>query len=56
MDIAAVGTRFNGRYQIMKVTHALGATGFTTTLELDRGGQGTTGKAPKPAQRERTTR
>ena len=56
VDIAAVGTRFSGRYQIRKVTHALGATGFTTTLELERGGQGTTGKAPKPAQREGTTR
>jgi phage protein D len=56
VDIGGVGSRFNGRYQIKKVTHSLGSAGFTTSLELERGGQGTAGKPVKPAQRERTTR
>ena len=45
VDIAAVGPRFAGRYQIKKVTHTLGSAGFSTALELDRGGQGTAGAA-----------
>jgi uncharacterized protein len=41
VDIASVGCRFNGRYHVVKVTHTLGAGGFTTGFEVDRPVEGT---------------
>jgi len=36
VEIAGVGCRFNGRYHVVKVTHTLGASGFTTSFDVDR--------------------
>ncbi len=45
-DLSGVGDRFSGCYQVTKVTHQLGAGGFTTELEIERGREGTTLGAP----------
>ena len=36
VEFGGVGSRFNGRYQVTKVIHNLGAAGFTTTFEVTR--------------------
>ncbi len=47
VDLAKLGTRFSGRYHVTKVTHTLGGSGFTTSIDLSRavgGPPGTTGR------------
>jgi uncharacterized protein len=41
VEIAGVGCRFNGRYHVVKVTHTLGASGFSTSFDVDRPVEGT---------------
>ena len=36
VNIGGVGCRFNGQYHVTKVVHSLGATGFTTSFDVDR--------------------
>ena len=38
--ISGVGPRFTGRYHVTKVTHTLGASGFTTSFEVDNNVEG----------------
>jgi uncharacterized protein len=35
VELAGLGTRFSGTYQVRKVEHTLGASGFTTTFDVD---------------------
>jgi phage protein D len=52
VEIVGVGERFSGRYHVTKVTHTLGASGFTTGFEVDRPVEGPTGQ-PRRARRSR---
>jgi phage protein D len=36
VDLSNLGTRFSGRYQVTKVEHSLGGSGFTTRFEVKR--------------------
>ena len=36
VDLSELGKRFSGRYQVTKVEHALGGSGFTTRFEVKR--------------------
>jgi phage protein D len=36
VEIGGVGCRFEGRYHVTKVVHTLGASGFTTSFDVDR--------------------
>jgi phage protein D len=40
LELDGLGPRFNGRYQIEKVTHSLGGSGYTTEFEVGRANQG----------------
>jgi phage protein D len=40
VNIGGVGCRFNGQYHVTKVVHSLGASGFTTSFEVDRPAEG----------------
>lgn len=52
VEIVGVGERFSGRYHVTKVTHTLGASGFTTAFEVDRPVEGPSTK-PRRARRSR---
>jgi len=53
VDVTKVGPRFAGRYHVTKVTHSLGDSGFTTSLELDRRDEGTAAKPSRSASKTR---
>jgi uncharacterized protein len=36
VEIGKVGCRFQGQYHVTKVVHTLGASGFTTSFDVDR--------------------
>lgn len=40
VDLAGLGQRFSGRYQVTKVVHSLGSSGFTTSFEVKRPSDG----------------
>jgi phage protein D len=40
VNIGGVGCRFNGQYHVKKVVHSLGASGFTTTFDVERPAEG----------------
>jgi phage protein D len=40
VELKGLGKRFSGRYQVTKVAHALGGSGFTTSFEVSRPSDG----------------
>jgi len=51
VEIAGVGSRFSGRYHVTKVAHTLGASGFTTSFEVDRPVEGPSSQPRRPGAR-----